>query len=457
MSKGLFQEEIDLIESRDTFVLRGRVRRVVGLTAELADFPAPVGSVCRVENGRARNIEGEIIGFKSQNALMMPYGSTEGLKAGDSVRCAGECQSIIVCEDLLGRILDGRGRPRDGRGPILGGRRSPIHREPPDPLNRERITRPLGTGVRAFDGLLTLGRGQRIGIFSGSGVGKSVLMGMIARFTDADVNVIALVGERGREVREFIEKDLGEDGLAKSVVVVSTGDEPAPLRVKAALTATTIAEYFRDRGMHVMLMMDSVTRMAMALREIGLSAGEPPTTRGYPPSVFATLPKLLERSGCGTGGSITGIYTVLVESDDINEPVGDACRGILDGHVWLSRDLARRHHYPAISILDSVSRLAVDVCDEEHRKAAADIRSVMAVYRQNEDLINIGAYTRGSNAEIDLAIEMNSSVRDYLRQPMGEASTFEEARNRLVALAELVRTHTAPQGADAGESGEGDG
>lgn len=439
MSKGLFQEEIALIDSHDTFVLTGRIQRVVGLTAELADFPAPVGAVCRVMTGRGRNIEGEVVGFKFHNAIMMPYGSTQGLKAGDVVRSAGDCQSVVVSHDLLGRILDGRGRPRDGKGAILGGKRVPIHREPPDPLTRKRITLPIGTGIRALDGLLTLGRGQRLGIFSGSGVGKSVLMGMIARFTDADVNVIGLVGERGREVREFIEKDLGEDGLKRSVVVVATGDEPALLRVKAALTATTIAEYFRDHGLHVMLMMDSVTRMAMALREIGLSAGEPPATRGYPPSVFATLPRILERSGCDCEGSITGIYTVLVESDDINEPIGDACRGILDGHIWLSRELATQHHFPAVSVLESVSRLAADVCDDEHREAAAEIKALMAAYRRSEELINIGAYARGSNPEIDRAIEMMGPIRDYLRQRIEEPGTFEEARSRLISLAERAR------------------
>ncbi len=439
MSKGLFQEEIALIDSNDTFVLRGRVRRVVGLTAELADLPVAVGAVCRIESGRACNVEGEVIGFKSHNAVMMPYGSTEGLKAGDLVRSAGESQSIVVSPDLLGRILDGRGKPRDGRGAVLGGRRVSIHRTPPDPLGRDRIMHPLGTGIRSIDGMMTLGRGQRVGIFSGSGVGKSVLLGMIARYTDADINVIALVGERGREVREFIEKDLGHEGLKRSVVVVATGDEPALLRVKAALAATTIAEHFREQGMHVMLIMDSVTRMAMALREIGLSAGEPPTTRGYPPSVFAALPRVLERSGCNAGGSITGIYAVLVESDDINEPVGDACRGILDGHIWLSRELASQHHYPAISVLDSVSRLAGDVCDQEHREAVGEIRSVMATYRRSEDLINIGAYTRGSNADIDRAIEMVNPVREYLRQGMEEPATFEQARGRLLALAERAR------------------
>ncbi|MHC4711936.1 MAG: FliI/YscN family ATPase [Planctomycetota bacterium] len=456
MSKGLFQEEIVLIESRDTFVLRGRIERVTGLTAQLAEFPVPVGAVCRVESGRGEGTEGEIVGFNSHKAIMMPYGNTQGLKAGDLVRSVGSSQSVTVSTDLLGRILDGRGRPRDGKGAILGGRRVPIHRAPPDPLSRSRIVEPIGTGIRAIDGLLTLGRGQRIGIFSGSGVGKSILMGMMARYTDADVNVIGLVGERGREVREFLEKDLTEEGLKRSVVVVATGNEPALLRVKAALTATTIAEHFRNEGLNVMLMMDSVTRMAMALREIGLSAGEPPTTRGYPPSVFATLPRILERSGCDETGSVTGIYTVLVESDDMNEPIGDACRGILDGHIWLSRELATQHHFPAISVLESVSRLSGDVCDEEHRKAGARIKSVMAIYSRSEELINIGAYARGSNAEIDLSIEMQDGIRGYLRQDIEEPSTFAEARDGLLALAEKARTAASPelQTVPVGEGGE---
>lgn len=449
MAKGLFQEEIALIASRDTFVLRGRVERVTGLTAQLAEFPAPVGAVCRVESGKARGTEGEIVGLRAHDAIMMPYGSTQGLKAGDLVRSVGSCQSVTVSMDLLGRVLDGRGRPRDGKGAILGGRRVAIHRTPPDPLTRDRITHPIGTGIRAIDGLLTLGRGQRIGIFSGSGIGKSILMGMMARYTDADVNVIALVGERGREVREFIEKDLTEEGLKRSVVVVATGNEPALLRVKAALTATTIAEHFRDEGLNVMLMMDSVTRMAMALREIGLSAGEPPATRGYPPSVFATLPQILERSGCDETGSVTGIYTVLVESDDMNEPIGDACRGILDGHIWLSRELATQHHFPAISVLDSVSRLSGDVCDDDHRRAAARLKAVMATYRRSEELINIGAYARGSNAEIDLSIEMQPAIRAYLRQDIEECATFAEARQQLVALAERAERKVAGAGAGA--------
>ncbi|MCD6404446.1 MAG: FliI/YscN family ATPase [Planctomycetes bacterium] len=452
MGKGLFQEEIALVESCETLVMKGRVEHVVGLTAELANFPAPVGAVCRVEGGKAAGIEGEVVGFKADKAVVMPYGSTQGLKAGDWVRCLGPRQNVAVSMDLLGRVLDGRGRPRDSRGGILGGKRACIYQTPPDPLKRRRITEPIGTGVRSMDGLLTIGRGQRIGIFSGSGVGKSILMGMMARFTEADANVIALVGERGREVREFIEKDLGEEGLKKSVVVVATGNEPALLRVKAALTATTIAEYFRDQGLDVMLMMDSVTRMAMALREIGLSAGEPPATRGYPPSVFATLPRVLERSGCGEEGSITGIYTVLVEADDMNEPVGDTCRGILDGHIWLSRELAVQHHYPAISPLESISRLANDVTDDEHRQAAAEIKSILATYRRSEELINIGAYVRGSNTQIDLSIEMMPAIRDYLRQGMGESSSFQEARDSIVQLADKARARRGATHADRQEA-----
>jgi len=439
MPKGLFEDEFAALEDHDTVVIRGRVERVVGLTAELADFPAAVGGICRVETGQAAGIEGEVVGVKSQKVIVMPYGSTLGLKAGDWVRCVGASQSISVSNDLLGRVIDGRGRPRDSRGPILGGKSIEMNRRPPDPLKRDRITKPLGTGVRALDGFLTIGRGQRIGIFSGAGVGKSVLMGMMARYTDADVNVIGLVGERGREVRDFIEKDLGAEGLRRSVVVVATGDEPALLRVKAALVATTVAEYFRDQGLDVMLMMDSVTRMAMALREIGLSAGEPPATKGFPPSVFATLPRVLERSGCDEGGSITGVYTVLVEADDMNEPIGDACRGILDGHIWLSRALAVQNHYPAVSVLESISRLMVDVADEGHNAAAGELRAILATFKQSEELINIGAYARGSNPQIDLAIEMVPEIMAYLRQQMSERSTFAQARDGLAALAEKAR------------------
>ena len=439
MDNGLFQREIALVEDHDTLVLRGRVDRVVGLTAELADFPASVGAVCRVESGQASGTEGEIVGVRSRRATIMPYGDTRGLRAGDWVRYVTTSQSINVSADLLGRVIDGRGRPRDGKGPVLGGRKTEIYRRSPDPLKRTRITKPLGTGVRVLDGLLTIGRGQRIGIFSGAGVGKSILMGMMARFTDADLAVIALVGERGREVRDFIEKDLGPEGLKRSIVVVATGDEPALLRVKAALVATTIAEFFRDQGLDVMLMMDSVTRMAMALREIGLSAGEPPATKGYPPSVFATLPRILERSGCDEKGSITGIYTVLVEADDMNEPIGDACRGILDGHIWLSRQLAVQNHYPAVSTLDSISRLMIDIVDEDHTNAAGQIRAMLATYKQSEELINIGAYARGSNSDIDLAIDMLPEIKAYLRQGMFERSSFAEARDSIVALAEKAR------------------
>ena len=439
MPKGLFTEEMELLEPHNTVVVKGRVERVVGLTAELADFPAAVGAMCRVESGQAAGVEGEIIGFKSEKAIVMPYGDTLGLKAGDWVRCTGASQTVRVSSELLGRVIDGRGRPRDGMGPVLGGANVRLYRGAPDPLKRMRIRNPLGTGVRAIDGFLSLGRGQRIGIFSGAGVGKSILLGMMARFTDADVNVIGLVGERGREVRDFIEKDLGPAGVKRSVVVVATGDEPALMRVKCALVATTVAEYFREQGLSVMLVMDSVTRMALALREIGLSAGQPPATKGFPPSVFAVLPRLLERTGCSDKGSITGVYAVLVEADDMNEPVGDSCRGILDGHIWLSRQLAVQNHYPAVSILDSISRLMTDVADEEHKAAAGLMRSILAAYRQSEELINIGAYARGSNPEIDLAIEMMPEIGAYLRQGMYERSSFGQAREGLLALAGKAR------------------
>jgi flagellum-specific ATP synthase len=336
---------------------------------------------------------------------------------------------------LLGRVLDGLGRPMDDKGALEAEGVRPAFGMPPEPLKRERILEPLATGIRPIDALLTCGRGQRIGIFSGSGIGKSVLMGMIARNTSAQVNVIGLVGERGREVREFIEKDLGEEGLSRSVVVAVTSDQPALIRIKGAQVATAIAEDFRDRGMDVMLMMDSVTRLAMAQREIGLTIGEPPTTRGYTPSVFAMLPKLLERSGASDKGSITGMYTVLVEGDDMNEPVADHVRSILDGHIVLSRKLAARNHYPAIDVLESVSRLMFDIVDADHLKAARIMLEHLAIYRDSEDLINIGAYVKGSNPKIDLAIEKIDAIQEFLKQNITDRGDYNFTRQRLMELA----------------------
>ena len=343
---------------------------------------------------------------------------------------------MTVGQGLLGRILDGMGRPMDGKGPLVSSREYPLNALPPPPLTRRRIEEPLSVGVRAIDALLTLGKGQRVGIMAGSGVGKSTLLGMMARNTEADISVIALIGERGREVREFIERDLGEEGLKRSVVVVATSDQPALVRIKGALTATAIAEYFRDQGRDVMFMMDSVTRFAMAQREVGLTVGEPPATRGYTPSVFAMLPKLLERSGTGANGSITGIYTVLVDGDDMNEPIADAVRSILDGHIVLSRSIAAQNHYPAIDILNSVSRVMTEVVTKEQRMAAQRLRSLMATHRDAADLINIGAYVMGSNPEIDQAIERIGAIRKFLQQDVYEQTTLSDAVMQLAQLVE---------------------
>jgi flagellum-specific ATP synthase len=364
----------------------------------------------------------------------MPFGQVNGISSESEVIASREPVQIAVGESLLGRIIDGMGRPIDGKGPLFDCNKKPIHASPPNPLTRQRITQPISTGIRAIDGLLTCGEGQRVGIFAGSGVGKSVLLGMIARNTEADINVIGLIGERGREVREFIERDLGEEGLRRSVVVVVTSDQAAILRIKGALVATSIAEYFRDQGLRVMLMMDSVTRIAMAQREIGLAVGEPPTTKGYTPSVFTLLPKLLERAGTGPVGSITGLYTVLVESDDLTEPVSDAVRAILDGHIVLSRKLSSLGHYPAIDVLESISRVMHDVIAPEHRIAATQIVETLATYREAEDLVNIGAYVHGTNEKIDYALSMIGHINSYLRQDLEEKVSFSETRNRLMEL-----------------------
>jgi flagellum-specific ATP synthase len=346
---------------------------------------------------------------------------------------------LPVGEELLGRVVDADARAIDGRAQPAATGRTTLHRLPPPALARPPIDEALGTGIRAIDGLLTCGQGQRIGIFAGSGLGKSVLLGMMARSSSADVNVIALVGERGREVNQFIERDLGEDGLTRSVVVVSTSDEPALRRVQAAQAATAIAEYFRDEGRDVLLVMDSLTRVAMAQREIGLAAGEPPTSRGYPPSVFSMLPQLVERAGRAERGSITGIYAVLVEGDDPQEPISDAVRGLLDGHIWLSRKLAAQSHWPAIDVLESISRLMPDVASSDHQRAAQIIREVLAAYRDHEDLISIGAYRRGANRRVDAAIEMLEEIHKYLRQPIDELSSLDAARNGLLELARRVQ------------------
>jgi len=435
--------ELDLTRYReaisrvDTVRVNGRVAQVVGVLVEANGPACGVGEICRIECGRTKgDVFAEAVGFRESRTLLMPFGPVSDIRPGCHVIATGAGLRVPVGESLLGRVLDGLGNPLDSKGAVHAQGEVSAAAEPPHPLARRRITDRLTLGVRAIDGLLTVGKGQRIGIFAGSGVGKSTLLGMMARNTSADVNVIALIGERGREVRDFLEKDLGEEGLARSVVVVATSDQVPVARLRGAQVATAIAEYFRDRGLDVLLMMDSVTRVAWAQREIGLASGEPPTTRGYTPSVFAVLPQLLERSGTSEDGSITGLYTVLVEGDDMNEPVADTVRGILDGHIILSRDLVARNHYPAIDVLSSVSRLMPEVTTREHRACAGMMRDVMATYRSAEDLINIGAYAHGSNPKIDFALSKIDEVNAFLRQSTDDRAEFETTR---AALEEIFR------------------
>ncbi|MCL6477613.1 MAG: flagellar protein export ATPase FliI [Peptococcaceae bacterium] len=406
----------------------GQVTKVIGLTVEAKGISTSIGEVCDIiVSGEPCPVRSEVVGFRDSTTLLMPLGELKGIRPGCRVVPQGKSLTVKVGDHLLGRVLDGLGTPIDREEPFIDeGEEVPVDNSPPNPLARKRITEVLPTGVKAIDGLFTCGKGQRLGIFSGSGVGKSTLLGMFARYGKADVNVIALVGERGREVREFIEKDLGPEGLARSVVVVATSDQPALVRLKGAFVAVAIAEYFRDRGKDVMLMMDSITRFAMAQREVGLAVGEPPATKGYTPSVFAFMPRLLERSGMGSSGSITAFYTVLVEADDMSDPIADAVRGILDGHIVLSRDLASRTHYPAIDILESVSRLMPEIVPAEHYKRAMFVKEKMAVYRQSEDLINIGAYVKGTNPGIDEAINRYDSINAFLKQDLGVGFSFQE-------------------------------
>ncbi len=413
----------------------GKVVHVAGLVIESNGPSVPIGDLCHIHinNGDAP-VPAEVVGFKEKKVLLMPIGELDRIGPGAKVVASRSPLMIKVGIDLMGRVIGGLGEPIDGKGPINSDDYRSMYNSPPDPLKRSRIHEPLRTGIRVLDGLFTCGKGQRLGIFAGSGVGKSTLIGMIARNSEADVNVIALIGERGREVREFIEKSLGEEGLKKSVVVSVTSDKPALLRVKGAYIASTVAEYFRDQGMQVMLLVDSVTRFANAQREVGLAIGEPPTSKGYTPSVFALLPKLLERSGTGSRGSITGLYTVLVDGDDMNEPIADAVRGILDGHIVLSRTLANQNHFPAIDILESVSRCMDDIITPEHRKAALELKTVYATYKESEDMINIGAYAKGSNSKIDFAISVIDRIKDYLKQDVTEDSTFHDTIARLANL-----------------------
>ncbi len=406
----------------------GKVAKVVGLTVESIGPEAKLGDLCRivVEKDQGLFVMAEVVGFHENRLLLMPYESMDGIGVGCVVENTGHPLTVSVGDELLGHTLDGLGRPTDSDEEIILPMQYPADRLPPDPMKRKIIDEVMPLGVKAVDGLLTVGRGQRIGIFAGSGVGKSTLMGMFARNTKADINVIALIGERGREVREFIERDLGPEGMARSVVVVATSDKPALIRKKAAMTATAIAEYFRDQGRDVLLMMDSLTRFSMAQREIGLASGEPPVTRGYPPSVYAELPKLLERAGTSERGSITGLYTVLVDGDDFNEPITDTARGILDGHIVLNRKLAQKNHYPAIDVLASISRVMSSIVSKEQKAVAGKLKNVMATYAEAEDLINIGAYKNGSNKEIDYAIAKHAAVNEYLLQQTDEKFEFEQ-------------------------------
>lgn len=414
----------------DSFRYRhtGHVTQVVGMLIEGLGPAVSIGEMCDVIPESGIPIKAEVVGFRGDAVLLMPLGAFHGIHPGSLIISQGGQESIPVGDNLLGRVIDPLGNPMDNHPPIRLEERIPLHSDPINPMKRRRIDTPLDLGIRAINAMLTVGRGQRIGIFSGSGVGKSTLLAMMARYTSADITVIGLVGERGREVVEFLEKHLGPQGLARSVVVVATSDQPPLLRLRAAFVATAVAEYFRGKGKDVLLLMDSVTRFAMAQREIGLSRGEPPTTRGYPPSAFMLLPKLLERAGRDEGpGSVTGLYTVLMEGDDIQDPIVDTVRGILDGHVMLTRDLAAEGHYPPIDVLGSISRLMEDMASPEHKKLAQQVREVLSVYARAEDMINIGAYAKGSNPRIDRAIRLIEPIRQFLRQTVEERSPLEES------------------------------
>ncbi len=427
----------DLVAQLDTIMptaLTGSVVQTVGMTAAVAGLPAPVGALVEIERQAKSPLPAEVVGFRDEFTIVYPLGDLAGVRRNSRVRLVATSRAIRVGPKLLGRVVDAHGHCLDpGATPALPDR-IPLDNQAPRAVDRPPIDTPLSTGIRAIDGLLTCGQGQRVGIFSGSGVGKSVLLGMMARHTSADVNVIALVGERGREVNEFLQRDLGPEGLARSVVVVATSDQPALLRVQSAMTATAIAEYFRDQGKNVLLLMDSVTRFATAQREIGLAAGEPPTTRGYPPSVFAMLPKLVERAGRARRGSITAFYSVLVEGDDTNEPVSDTVRGLLDGHVVLSRSLATVGHYPAIDVLESISRLIQELLPADQLEAVKTVRRLLGAYRENEDLISIGAYRQGSNPAVDAAIALREVINRYLQQNTSESCTVASARAQLMKL-----------------------
>ena len=417
----------DALSDSDLIKYTGRVSQVIGLTIESHGPAVNLGEICNIYPLKGElAVKAEVVGFREGIVCLMPLGSMKGIGPGSRIEATGKTLTVGVSDDMLGRVFDGLGNLIDGMGCINSCAIYPVENDPPNPLTRRRISEILPVGVKSIDGLLTIGKGQRIGIFAGSGVGKSTLMGMIARNTKADVNVIGLIGERGREVREFIENDLKEEGLARSVVIVATSDQPALIRLKAAQLATSVAEYFRDQGKDVMLLMDSLTRFAMAQREVGLAVGEPPVTRGYTPSVFSVMPRLLERSGTSDKGSITGLYTVLVDGDDMNEPITDTVRSILDGHIVLARDLANRNHYPAIDVLSSVSRVMPNIINDEHMSFSNEIKNILSVYKDAEDLINIGAYVKGSSRSIDRAIDKIDAINSFLRQTILEKVEMKE-------------------------------
>ena len=432
----MLEQLLECIETADSYKRYGKVKQAVGLMIESKGPECSIGDVCKIytKGDGPKAIKAEVVGFKDQNILLMPYLEAANIAPGSIVEATGESLRVKVGSGLIGQVVDAFGNPLDGSVLPKGLAQVSTDQAPPNPMKRPPIREKMAVGVRSIDSLLTVGKGQRVGIFAGSGVGKSTLMGMIARETAADLNVIALVGERGREVREFIEKDLGEEGLKRTIVVVATSDQPALMRLKAAYTATAIAEYFRDKGQNVMFMMDSVTRVAMAQREIGLATGEPPTTKGYTPSVFAILPKLLERTGTTENGSITAFYTVLVDGDDMNEPIADTVRGILDGHIVLDRSLANKGQFPAVNILKSISRVMSNIAGKDHIRAANRFREMLSTYQNSEDLINIGAYKKGSSREIDEAIQFHPKLISFLKQEVDEAASLEESISLLKSL-----------------------
>lgn len=429
----------EIIDKTDTIQEIGKVTEIIGLIIEADGPQSSIGDLCYIYSDyNSPPVWAEVVGFRESKILIMPLGSMEGLQPGAIVVNTGSAMKVKVGEQLLGRVLNGLGEPIDNLGEINCHKFRSTHAEAINPLKRTRITEPLSLGIKSIDGFITVGKGQRLGIFAGSGVGKSTTLGMMAKNTTADMNVIALIGERGREVREFIEKTLGTEGMKRTVVIAATSEQPSLVKIKAAYVATTIAEYFRDTGRDVLFMLDSVTRIAMAQREVGLAIGEPPATRGYTPSVFAIMPKLMERAGSNDKGTMTGLYTVLVEGDDFNEPISDTARSILDGHIMLSRDLAHKNHYPAVDVLQSISRVMPDVTTKEHRNAAGKLRNLLAVYKKNEDLINIGAYVKGSDPHCDAAIRMMNDINKFLTQSTEDKFVYEDTVQTLINLAQMA-------------------